>query len=73
MADFGLQGFPARPDGTDLMAHHRMVLEMVPPVFTTVWISDHLQFGDEPTLEGWTTLTYLAAAFPRFFGTATWC
>src|SRR5206468_10686043 len=27
---------------------------------------DHLQFGDRPTAEGWTALTYLAATFPRF-------
>ena len=48
------------------MTHYRTVLEMAPPVFSTVWISDHLQFGDDETLEGWTLLTYLAAAFPRF-------
>jgi alkanesulfonate monooxygenase SsuD/methylene tetrahydromethanopterin reductase-like flavin-dependent oxidoreductase (luciferase family) len=39
---------------------------MAPPVFSTVWISDHLQFGDDEILEGWTLLAYLAAAFPRF-------
>jgi alkanesulfonate monooxygenase SsuD/methylene tetrahydromethanopterin reductase-like flavin-dependent oxidoreductase (luciferase family) len=66
MADFGFQGFPERPDGVDRMTHYRTVLEMAPPVFSTVWISDHLQFGDESTIEGWTLLTYLAAAFPRF-------
>jgi alkanesulfonate monooxygenase SsuD/methylene tetrahydromethanopterin reductase-like flavin-dependent oxidoreductase (luciferase family) len=66
MADFGLQGFPARPDGVDRMTHYRTVLEMAPAEFSTVWISDHLQFGDRQYLEGWTLLTYLAAAFPRF-------
>jgi alkanesulfonate monooxygenase SsuD/methylene tetrahydromethanopterin reductase-like flavin-dependent oxidoreductase (luciferase family) len=66
MVDFGLQGFPARPEGVDRLAHYRTVLEMAPPVFSTVWISDHLQFGDRPSLEGWTLLTYLAGAFPRF-------
>ena len=66
MADFGLQGFPDSPDGVDPMTHERTVLEMAPPVFSTVWISDHLQFGNDPMLEGWTRLTYLAAAFPRF-------
>ena len=66
MADFGFQGFPARPDGVDRMTHYRTVLEMAPAEFSTVWISDHLQFGDRPFLEGWTLLTYLAAAFPRF-------
>ncbi len=66
MADFGFQGFPARPDGVDRMSHYRTVLEMAPPEFSTVWISDHLQFGRDPTIEGWTLLTFLAAAFPRF-------
>jgi len=66
VADLGLQGFPERPDGVDLMDHIRTVLEMAPPAFTTVWISDHLQFGDDPVDEGWTKLAYLAAAFPRF-------
>ena len=37
-----------------------------PISFTTVWISDHLQFGDDPLSEAWTLLTYLAATFPRF-------
>jgi alkanesulfonate monooxygenase SsuD/methylene tetrahydromethanopterin reductase-like flavin-dependent oxidoreductase (luciferase family) len=66
MADFGLQGFPARPEGVDRMTHYRSVLEMLPPEFSTVWISDHFQFGARPTVEGWTLLTYLAAVFPRF-------
>lgn len=66
MADLGLQGFPARPDGVDRMSHYRTVLEMAPPEFSTVWISDHLQFGHQATIEGWTLLTFLAAAFPRF-------
>jgi alkanesulfonate monooxygenase SsuD/methylene tetrahydromethanopterin reductase-like flavin-dependent oxidoreductase (luciferase family) len=39
---------------------------MAPPEFSTVWVSDHFQIGDTPILEGWTLLTYLAAAFPRF-------
>lgn len=65
-ADFGFQSFPARPEGVDKLTHFRTVLEMAPPQFSTVWISDHLQFGDEARFEGWTLLTYLAAAFPRF-------
>ena len=66
VADFGLAGFPARPDGVDRMSHYRDVLESLPPAFSTVWISDHFQFGDRSTAEGWTLLTYLAASFPRF-------
>ena len=48
------------------MDHYRSVLDRLPEAFTTVWISDHLQFGDRPVREGWTLLTYLAGAFPRF-------
>jgi alkanesulfonate monooxygenase SsuD/methylene tetrahydromethanopterin reductase-like flavin-dependent oxidoreductase (luciferase family) len=66
MVDFGLQGFTPVPDGVKRMDHYAAVLESLPSDFSTVWISDHLQFGDESALEGWTTLTYLAAAFPRF-------
>lgn len=66
MADFGLQGLPARADGVEWLAHAQRVLEDVPPVFSTVWISDHLQHESEPLLEGWTRLTYLAATQPRF-------
>ena len=49
VADFGFQGFPARPEGIDRMTHYRTVLETAPPEFSTVWISDHLQFGHDPT------------------------
>jgi alkanesulfonate monooxygenase SsuD/methylene tetrahydromethanopterin reductase-like flavin-dependent oxidoreductase (luciferase family) len=66
MADFGLHGMPSRPDGVDGLNHARNVLDPLPPVFSTVWISDHLQFHDEPESEAWTRLTYLAATFPRF-------
>ena len=44
----------------------RDLLEPLPPVFTTVWVSDHLQQYGEPWPEGWTRLAYLAAAVPRF-------
>ncbi len=66
MADFGLQGFPAGPDGTETPEHVRTVLELLPSVFSTVWISDHLQHRAEPWPEAWTRLTYLAATIPRF-------
>jgi alkanesulfonate monooxygenase SsuD/methylene tetrahydromethanopterin reductase-like flavin-dependent oxidoreductase (luciferase family) len=66
VADFGLQGFPRKPDGVSVMDHYRSILERLPPQFSTVWLEDHLQFGDRRVQEGWTLLTYLAAAFPRF-------
>jgi alkanesulfonate monooxygenase SsuD/methylene tetrahydromethanopterin reductase-like flavin-dependent oxidoreductase (luciferase family) len=66
VADFGLQGFPRKPEGVNPMDHYRSILERLPPEFSTVWLEDHLQFGDRRVMEGWTLLTYLAAAFPRF-------
>src|SRR5947208_458451 len=66
MADFGLQGLPRDAPGEDRLSRYRHVLEELPPEFTTVWIEDHLQFGDRPVPEGWTLLTYLAALHPRF-------
>ncbi len=54
----------------DLMDYNRAAIEALSPAFTTVWIEDHIQWEDRPTLEAWTTLTYLAALYPRFdYGT----
>ena len=45
----------------------REILDPLPPEFTTIWGSDHLQQDGEPWIgEAWTRMTYLAAAFPRF-------
>jgi len=33
--------------------------------FTTLWVEDHLQWGDNPTLEAFTTMAYFAALYPR--------
>jgi alkanesulfonate monooxygenase SsuD/methylene tetrahydromethanopterin reductase-like flavin-dependent oxidoreductase (luciferase family) len=66
MADFGLQGLPADADGADTLARYHTVLEMLPDNFSTIWIEDHFQFQDRPTMEGWTLLTYLAALHPRY-------
>jgi alkanesulfonate monooxygenase SsuD/methylene tetrahydromethanopterin reductase-like flavin-dependent oxidoreductase (luciferase family) len=66
MADLGIHGFPDRPAGIDPSSHTRTVLEQLPSMFSTVWLSDHLQVEGEPSLESWTRLTWLAATFPRF-------
>jgi alkanesulfonate monooxygenase SsuD/methylene tetrahydromethanopterin reductase-like flavin-dependent oxidoreductase (luciferase family) len=66
--EFGLQLTSIPPeaanDGDVLGCYQRMV-EALSPEFTTLWVSDHFQFGDTPILEGWTRLTYLAALFPH--------
>lgn len=66
MADFGIQGTPGDRGSTDWVTWMRQVLDPLPPVFSTIWISDHLQHKGEPSPEGWTRLAYLAAALPRF-------
>jgi alkanesulfonate monooxygenase SsuD/methylene tetrahydromethanopterin reductase-like flavin-dependent oxidoreductase (luciferase family) len=66
--EFGLQlsSFPpAGEDDPDALAFYRRMVAALSPEFTTLWVSDHLQSGAEPTLESWTRLTYLAALFPH--------
>jgi alkanesulfonate monooxygenase SsuD/methylene tetrahydromethanopterin reductase-like flavin-dependent oxidoreductase (luciferase family) len=40
-------------------------LDTVTGHFDSVWLPDHLQFGERPLFEGWTMLTYLAAQHPE--------
>jgi alkanesulfonate monooxygenase SsuD/methylene tetrahydromethanopterin reductase-like flavin-dependent oxidoreductase (luciferase family) len=49
----------------DAVGFYRRMVSALSPEFTTLWVSDHMQFGDAPVLEGWTRLTYLAALFPH--------
>lgn len=64
--EYGLVIYAGR-DGQEGDSHdyYRRMLGSLPPQFTTVWVSDHLQFDIEPTLEGFTLISYLAAEFPR--------
>ena len=66
MADVGGHGLPAAPAGVDRLTHVLGSLDPLPPVFSTIWISDHLQFSGVAEREAWTLLTYLAAKYPRF-------
>jgi alkanesulfonate monooxygenase SsuD/methylene tetrahydromethanopterin reductase-like flavin-dependent oxidoreductase (luciferase family) len=64
--DFGLllESFP--PDGDrDVIGFYRQMVGALSPEFTTLWVNDHMQFGDSPVMESWTQLTYLAALFPQ--------
>jgi hypothetical protein len=51
------------PEG---IAYSREIIADLPLSFTTLWIEDHLQKDTHALLESWTTLSYLAAQFPRF-------
>jgi alkanesulfonate monooxygenase SsuD/methylene tetrahydromethanopterin reductase-like flavin-dependent oxidoreductase (luciferase family) len=65
---FGLS-LPSFPDGAEAemntLDFYRRRVAVLTPAFTTLWSSDHLQSGSEPSLESWTRLTYLAALFPH--------
>ncbi len=43
----------------------RTALDMIVGHFDSVWLPDHLQFGENPLFEAWTMLTYLAALRPE--------
>ncbi len=64
MADLGLHGLGSRPEGVPWRDYAHTILDDLPPVFSTVWVSDHLQFRDEPEPDAWTLMTWLAATFP---------
>jgi len=66
MADFGLAGSLGTWESPDPVAALREIVEPLPPAFSTLWLSDHLQQYGEPFPEGWTRLAYLAAAIPRY-------
>ena len=52
--------------------HNRRHLAALRPPFTTLWVEDHFQWDDVPTLECWTALSYTAAEFPALkVGTLT--
>lgn len=65
---FGLHSLPAEAAdhsrGSSLLDGYRRCVELLGPEFTTLWTSDHLDNGDQPKLECWTLMTWLAAVFP---------
>lgn len=67
MVEFGIHlGVPAAEVMGDRMDYYRDLLGRAPDAFSSAWVSDHLMKDDEPSLEAWTTITYLAALFPQY-------
>jgi alkanesulfonate monooxygenase SsuD/methylene tetrahydromethanopterin reductase-like flavin-dependent oxidoreductase (luciferase family) len=50
--------------GAFLDGYDRAV-DLLGPHFTTLWASDHFQFDDDPVLECWTRLCFLAGRYPQ--------
>jgi alkanesulfonate monooxygenase SsuD/methylene tetrahydromethanopterin reductase-like flavin-dependent oxidoreductase (luciferase family) len=68
MVEFGIHLFGQQAGQTprDLLDQHLAWLRAGEGALTSAWVSDHLESGDRPLLEGWTTLTYLAALAPTY-------
>ena len=66
--DFGLmlQPTPLHFPNNELFDYNRRLIKALAPGFTTLWAEDHLEWEEKATIECLTTLTYLAAEFPRF-------
>lgn len=68
--DFGLiirpSSFGLLIKPSELPEYNRRCIQAVSPVFTTIWVEDHLQWDADDTLESLTTLSYLAAEHPTF-------
>jgi alkanesulfonate monooxygenase SsuD/methylene tetrahydromethanopterin reductase-like flavin-dependent oxidoreductase (luciferase family) len=74
--EFGLmlQPFPIDFPASELFEYNRRLIGIAASGFTTLWGEDHLQWGETPNFECLTTLSYLAAEFPRFrVGTLVLC
>jgi alkanesulfonate monooxygenase SsuD/methylene tetrahydromethanopterin reductase-like flavin-dependent oxidoreductase (luciferase family) len=65
--DFGIR-LPRYPDdpAEDAHAYYERTLNSLSEHITTVWLSDHLQDGDEPNFESWVLMAHLAGLYPRF-------
>src|SRR2546426_10437733 len=66
--DFGLILRPTTQDlpVNTLLEYNWSSIQALSTGFTTLWVEDHLQWGEAPTLECLTTLSFLAGAFPNF-------
>lgn len=66
--DFGLIIRPTPYDlpANELVEYNWLSIQALPPIFTTLWVEDHFQWGENPALECLTTLSFLIAKFPNF-------
>lgn len=67
-ADFGL-ALPAGPPKGQISKFTDDLDVCLPQLqghFKSLWMTDHFFWGDEPTHEAWTIISYLAARWPQF-------
>jgi len=56
---------PTPGTASQLVAHSDALIDAVEPHVHDLWVTDHLQWDDQPTLEAWTTLSFAAARWPH--------
>jgi alkanesulfonate monooxygenase SsuD/methylene tetrahydromethanopterin reductase-like flavin-dependent oxidoreductase (luciferase family) len=68
LAEFGVHLYGPQPGQTvaQCLEDNLAILRACEGALTSLWVSDHLQDDDHPTVEGWTHLTYLAALAPSY-------
>ena len=62
--DFGLYITRRSLLASETFEYYRQCIRILPSAFTTLWMEDHLQWGEIPTLECLTTLSFLAGTLP---------
>ncbi|MFL5702557.1 MAG: LLM class flavin-dependent oxidoreductase [Ktedonobacteraceae bacterium] len=66
--EFGLmlQPMPLDFPGRELFDYNRRLIHALKHGFTTLWAEDHLEWGENATIECLTTMVYFAAEFPMY-------
>jgi len=64
VVDFGISlGVPTAEKMADRHACYRDLLVRGEGTFASAWTADHLMKDDQPMLEGWTAIVFLAGEF----------
>jgi alkanesulfonate monooxygenase SsuD/methylene tetrahydromethanopterin reductase-like flavin-dependent oxidoreductase (luciferase family) len=66
--EFGLS-LPAGPPKSEINRFTGDLEDTLPRLqghFKSLWMTDHFFWGDDPTYEAWTVITYMAARWPQF-------
>jgi alkanesulfonate monooxygenase SsuD/methylene tetrahydromethanopterin reductase-like flavin-dependent oxidoreductase (luciferase family) len=68
LVEFGVHLYGPQPGQTvaQCLEENLAIVRACEGALTSLWVSDHLQHEDQPTVEGWTHLTYLAALAPSY-------
>jgi Coenzyme F420-dependent N5,N10-methylene tetrahydromethanopterin reductase and related flavin-dependent oxidoreductases len=67
LVDFGITlGEPTTEHMDDRHAYYRDLLTRGEGAFSSAWVADHLMKDDQPMLEGWTAIAFLAGEFSTY-------